>query len=186
VRVFFFISNLEKGYTARVDPSTQAAHQTLVRQMNWLDRNMETLLQQAPAPTVRFITHNHRANDNAAVNTAQQQPVKHYIGATAEPIANVSIPTEASSSKSIVNHYAYNPANKKSTTTAASSSSTSKPLLPAVETKPKPPVTEAPPKKKEPEQHQFTIAETRAAEKRRKQEFRRIQTRFCDSFKTVR
>lgn len=29
---------------------------TLVRQMDWLDRNMESLLQQAPARTVRFIS----------------------------------------------------------------------------------------------------------------------------------
>jgi hypothetical protein len=183
----FYISNLEKGYTARVDPSTQAAHQTLVRQMNWLDRNMETLLQQAPAPTVRFIAHSNRATDNTAAHTPQQ-PVKHYIDATAEPITNVSIPksAEATSSKPIVNHYAYNPVKKNATTASSSGSSSSSTSKPAVEVNSKPSATESSTKKKEPAQHHFTFAETKTAEKKRKQELRQLQTRFCDSFKTMR
>lgn len=177
---------MEKGYSARVDPSSQAAHQTLVRQMNWLDRNMETLLQQAPAPTVRFIAHSNRANENTAVKTPQQQTVKHFIDATAEPITKGA---EATSSKPVGNNYAYNPVQNNSTITSNSSSSsstTAKPPVPTVEPKsPKPPVSKPPTTKKE-QQHDFTLSEIRAAEKRRKHELRQLQTRFCDSFKTVR
>lgn len=162
------ISNLEKGYAARVDPANSVAHQTLVRQMNWLDRNMETLLQQAPAPTVRFISNTSRIqqDDNA--------PVKQFIDATSKPIPEAYTKSVASSSKPIVNHQQPKkevPVRKE---------------LPAVKEVPVMKETPIVQKVVEPPAPTFSKAETAAAEKRRRHEFRQIQTRFCDTFKTVR
>ncbi|KAF7729141.1 hypothetical protein EC973_004909 [Apophysomyces ossiformis] len=50
-----FAINLEKGFKAYVNQLPDSRRTTLVKQMDWLDRNMETLLQQPPAETVRFI-----------------------------------------------------------------------------------------------------------------------------------
>ncbi|KAI8149743.1 hypothetical protein BJV82DRAFT_549862 [Fennellomyces sp. T-0311] len=47
-----FAFNLEKGF----DTYTAQTTATLVRQMGWLDKNMETLLQQEPATTMRFVS----------------------------------------------------------------------------------------------------------------------------------
>ncbi|KAF1803603.1 hypothetical protein FB192DRAFT_1279251, partial [Mucor lusitanicus] len=177
-----FAINLEKGYIARVESST--AHQTLVRQMNWLDRNMESLLQQAPAPTVRFIAHNKEsATAEAAASSPQQQPVKHFIDATAEPISssNIRLPTpptrrfEASASSS--------------SSSLSATASSSKPIPAKVDNKPvqvekpKPvdvPVVDTASKK------QYSAKELSQADKRRKHEFRQLQTRFCDTFRTAR
>ncbi|KAL9542538.1 hypothetical protein MBANPS3_008562 [Mucor bainieri] len=176
-----FAINLEKGYVARVESST--AHQTLVRQMNWLDRNMESLLQQAPAPTVRFIAHNKEPSSTTAVAAVspQQQPVKHFIDATAEPIssANIRLPPptptrqfEASASYS-----------------SPATASSSKAIPAKIDSNPVPveplkpvsvPVVDAAPKK------QYSPKELSQADKRRKHEFRQLQTRFCDTFRTVR
>ncbi|KAK4521942.1 uncharacterized protein ATC70_004481 [Mucor velutinosus] len=169
-----FAINLEKGYIARVESST--AHQTLVRQMNWLDRNMESLLQQAPAPTVRFIAHNKELASTAvtAVSPQQQQPVKHYIDATAEPIsnANIRLPPrqyEASASSS-------------SPATASSSKPipNNKPLQVERLEPVNVPVLDTVSKK------QYSAKELSQADKRRKHEYRQLQTRFCDTFRTVR
>lgn len=45
-------SNVEKGFEAYASQSDT----TLVRQMGWLDKNLETLLQQSPAETMRFVS----------------------------------------------------------------------------------------------------------------------------------
>ncbi|CEP10943.1 hypothetical protein [Parasitella parasitica] len=153
-----FAINLERGYAARVDTST--AHQTLVRQMNWLDRNMETLLQQAPAPTVRFIANKKESSSTAAApQQQQQQPVKHFINATAAPInfANTKQP----------------PTPKPSEASASSSA-------PIVQSEQPKPIVKPTPTK------HYTPSELSTADKRRNHEYRQLQTRFCDSFKTVR
>ena len=147
--------NLEKGYAARVETST--AHQTLVRQMNWLDRNMESLLQQAPAPTVRFV-HNQRKQE---LDTAVYSPPQPQHDATSIPISH------ASSSKSIVNYP------KKVENPIVNQ----QPIVKEVVTVKK---EEAPSKQK------YSPVELTAAEKKRRHEFRQVQTRFCDTFKTVR
>lgn len=56
-------SNLEKGFEIHVRQAAAGRRTTLVKQMDWLDRNMETLLQQAPAETVRFVTHTKQQKD---------------------------------------------------------------------------------------------------------------------------
>lgn len=171
--------NLEKGYAARVDPST--AHQTLVRQMNWLDRNMESLLQQAPAPTVRFIANNKEASTtttSTAAATTPQQPVKQFIDATAKPISftivKQSTPIERSEASS------------------SSSSSSPKPIVNHIVNEKKPVQIEKPKQVNTPvaveqvSKKHYTSKELSIADKRRKHEFRQLQTRFCDTFKTVR
>lgn len=45
-------SNIEKGFEAYANQNDT----TLVRQMGWLDKNLETLLQQSPAETIRFVS----------------------------------------------------------------------------------------------------------------------------------
>ncbi|KAL9545680.1 hypothetical protein PS6_008091 [Mucor atramentarius] len=171
-------SNLEKGYVARVESST--AHQTLVRQMNWLDRNMESLLQQAPAPTVRFIAHNKEpTSTTVAAAVLPQQPVKHFIDATAEPIsnANIKLPTatrqfEASSSSSSASALSSKPIVAKADSIKPVHVEKAKPAnVPAVEAAPK---------------RHYSAKELSLADKRRKHEFRQLQTRFCDTFRTVR
>ncbi|KAG2187360.1 hypothetical protein INT44_005046 [Umbelopsis vinacea] len=49
-----FARNLEKGFEQH--QAAQSAHRTLVQEMAWLDNNMETLLQEPPAPTIRFVS----------------------------------------------------------------------------------------------------------------------------------
>jgi hypothetical protein len=175
-----FAINLEKGYSAQVENSS--AHQTLVRQMNWLDRNMENLLQQAPAPTVRFISH--MKTDHAAAAEPQQEryqpdsvttkPLSHQssvvnLSKQPEPVAisskQPSVPTKqpsASSSEQILSH-SKQPLASSSKPTAVSTLD-----------------------QEEEKAAKYTEEEKSNASKRRKREIKQLQTRFCDSFKTVR
>ncbi|ORZ02687.1 hypothetical protein BCR43DRAFT_481997 [Syncephalastrum racemosum] len=58
-----FAYNLEKGYENHIK---QLEHPvTLVRQMAWLDKNLETLLQQEPAETIRFVAPQKQPSDVA-------------------------------------------------------------------------------------------------------------------------
>ncbi|KAI7901731.1 uncharacterized protein BX663DRAFT_513864 [Cokeromyces recurvatus] len=170
-----FAFNLEKGFASHVDPSNSKIHQTLVRQMNWLDRNMETLLQQAPAPTVRFVSNSSRAssankkNDDVHANTTavsetqQSQP--------ANVTAAKSQNSESSSSKSLKDLHVSN---------HDTAVDLSKPII--VQAK----KIESSEKKEVIPQHKYSKEEIANADKRRKQEYRQLETRFCDSFKTIR
>ncbi|KAI9487811.1 MAG: hypothetical protein EXX96DRAFT_473829, partial [Benjaminiella poitrasii] len=188
-----FAFNLEKGFASHVDPLNSKVHQTLVRQMNWLDRNMESLLQQAPAATVRFVSNTSRAsdmkeedNDNVAAVPVSQQPVKQFINAAVMPISssiegkqNVKDYNLASSSKPLVP----SSSNEEKQTTAKSSAikknhHVSKKQLPDQTKK----QDEAPEKV----QQKYTKQETAEASKRRKHEYKQLQTRFCDSFKSLK
>ncbi|OZJ07036.1 hypothetical protein BZG36_00093 [Bifiguratus adelaidae] len=56
-----FTRNLETGFLqhARENASLDDAHrQTLLAQLNWLDRNLESLLTKAPVATMRFVRNN--------------------------------------------------------------------------------------------------------------------------------
>ncbi|KAI8093593.1 uncharacterized protein BX664DRAFT_295443 [Halteromyces radiatus] len=57
-----FAINLERGF----DTYTTTANTTLVRQLSWLDRNMEQLLQQQPATTMRFVSHSKKSKEMVA------------------------------------------------------------------------------------------------------------------------
>ncbi|GAA5810944.1 hypothetical protein MFLAVUS_004372 [Mucor flavus] len=172
-----FAINLEKGYLVHADPNINPTHQTLVRQMNWLDRNMESLLQQPPAATVRFV-----ANSR---NATTQEHVKEFTDSTSKPITSQSLQKPlneagSSSSSSTVNYQA--PNNVYSSPIIINIPSSSKPVeqpKPVVRTKPvEQPIVNSQPTR------EFTNAEMKAAEKKRKFEISQLQSRFCDSFKT--
>lgn len=164
----FHVSNLEKGYLERVKTST--VHQTLVRQMNWLDRNMESLLQQAPAPTVRFVSNQQRLSEN-----------------TAAEIVPVTLPNQRQPQQNVSKkEYTRKQPIKKEIVTSSPSSSTA--FLPQQLIEPQQHQLEL---QKQQEQsaslkHTFTQEQADAAAKRRRHEFRQLQTRFCDTFKTLR
>ncbi|ORE11352.1 hypothetical protein BCV72DRAFT_238035 [Rhizopus microsporus var. microsporus] len=153
-----FAFNLEKGYAAHVD--NMNTHQTLVRQMNWLDRNMETLLQQAPAPTVRFVSHSPKPTAAPATTEPQQDQRRHHLDTT-KPIIHQS----ASS-----NPRSYSPPKQvsvsKSNTTSAAASSHSE-------------VAHT-------EEDIYAPKEKAAADERRKREIQQLRTRFADSFKSTK
>lgn len=145
--------------------------------MNWLDRNMESLLQQPPAATVRFV-----ANSR---NATTQEHVKEFTDSTSKPITSQSLQKPlneagSSSSSSTVNYQA--PNNVYSSPIIINIPSSSKPVeqpKPVVQTKPvEQPIVNSQPTRK------FTNAEMKAAEKKRKFEISQLQSRFCDSFKT--
>ncbi|KAG1445406.1 hypothetical protein G6F56_009926 [Rhizopus delemar] len=161
-----FAINLEKGYEAHV--TTVSTHSTLVRQMNWLDRNMESLLQQAPAPTVRFISHVEREDTRHLehLNTTRplsEKPVKvHAPKKTSTPLPPPPQQQQASSSSKSQQQQASS--SSKSQQQQASSLSTSF-------IKSKPAVTK------------YTTEQRTQANIRRQQELKQLETRFCDSYK---
>ncbi|RCH84407.1 hypothetical protein CU098_002070, partial [Rhizopus stolonifer] len=162
-----FAFNLEKGYATHVDPSRSAAHQTLVRQMNWLDRNMENLLQQAPAATVRFVS-NHRQTKEEMGHVAAAVDI-HSAPQYNTTTAPISSSNQSSSSKPPVT---LNPHHINKTITPQPATT-----IPKTENKRIEP-------KEAQKQPIFTPAELLAAENRRKQELHTLQTRFCDSFRS--
>lgn len=144
--------------------------------MNWLDRNMETLLQQAPAATVRFVSHNRdnsNNNDslsnsastneiNAATAVAPQHDTRQFLDATSKPIT-AYVKNESSSSK---------PFDQQSVPVVASSSKQNAPVASS--------------SKQSVSKPKYTKNELEAADKKRKFEFKQLETRFCDSFKIAR
>lgn len=170
--------------------------------MNWLDRNMETLLQQAPAATVRFVSNNRdiATTDDESVNSStaagsepQQKYVKQFIDATARPITSDFVkpvtttatiePNASYSSRPIGNDQAssssstqYEPEGPK---TKVKTRGKAKPV--AEET-----VTPKKEEKEEPVTQQYSSVDIIKAEKRRRKEFRQVQTRFADTFKSMR
>ncbi|KAF9971128.1 hypothetical protein BGZ73_005973 [Actinomortierella ambigua] len=51
-----FARNLEKGFDEHAKKAITIS-KSLLAQLSWLDVNMEMLLQQPPAPTIRFVSH---------------------------------------------------------------------------------------------------------------------------------
>jgi hypothetical protein len=138
--------------------------------MNWLDRNMESLLQQAPAPTVRFVSNQQRLSEN-----------------TAAEIVPVTLPNQRQPQQNVSKkEYTRKQPIKKEIVTSSPSSSTA--FLPQQLIEPQQHQLEL---QKQQEQsaslkHTFTQEQADAAAKRRRHEFRQLQTRFCDTFKTLR
>lgn len=142
---------------------------------------MENLLQQAPAPTVRFISH--MKTDHAAAAEPQQEryqpdsvttkPLSHQssvvnLSKQPEPVAisskQPSVPTkQPSASSGQILSYSKQPLASSSKPTAVSTLD-----------------------QEEEKAAKYTEEEKSNASKRRKREIKQLQTRFCDSFKTVR
>jgi hypothetical protein len=57
--------NLELGFEQH--QKTRTSHRTLVQEMTWLDNNMESLLQEPPAPTIRFVSNKSKAASSSTV-----------------------------------------------------------------------------------------------------------------------
>ncbi|KAI8876588.1 hypothetical protein K501DRAFT_200091, partial [Backusella circina FSU 941] len=162
-----FAINLEKGYLERVKTTT--VHQTLVRQMNWLDRNMETLLQQAPAPTVRFVSNQQRLSEN-----------------TAAEIIPVTLPNQRQPQQNVSKkEYTRKQPIKTEIVTTSSPSTTALPQQ-IIEPQQLQLELQRQEQVSTSEKHTFTEEQVDAAAKRRRHEFRQLQTRFCDTFKTLR
>ncbi|KAG0226882.1 hypothetical protein BGW41_004059 [Actinomortierella wolfii] len=70
-----FARNLEKGFAEHARKAITTA-KSLLAQLSWLDVNMETLLQQPPAPTIRFVSHaSTSSNTLSRANTADSPAV---------------------------------------------------------------------------------------------------------------
>ncbi|KAI8969206.1 hypothetical protein BDF20DRAFT_893724 [Mycotypha africana] len=180
-----FAVNVERGYAEKVTPSNSAVHQTLVRQMNWLDRNLETLLQQAPAPTVRFVSHKRHSTPNveeqmskvpvtAAVASAQQQhqghqqSVKPSAEATPDRSSSRASTSVISSSAIPIMEQANATATEASNTTTDASNQTYKNNKDTIK------------------KHNFSAEQLAEAAEKRARELRQLQHRFCNSYRLIR
>ncbi|KAI8388349.1 uncharacterized protein BYT42DRAFT_559797 [Radiomyces spectabilis] len=152
-----FAVNLEKGYANHVATMNRETHATLVRQMDWLDRHMERLLQQPPAATVRFVSHAKSITDTQAAPPLPADFVAHVVSSSkpqhAQPKDTTTPPPPPPP-------------------TAAETPSTAASAVPVT-----PPVKELP---------VFTAEERQHAEKQRERELRQLQTRFQDSYRTIK
>lgn len=83
-----FATNLERGF----DQAAARQQKSLLAHLNWLDVNMEHLLQKPPAPTIRFIGH---ANNNSSYSsTGKSASVKE----TPSPILPPPLPPSSTTS----------------------------------------------------------------------------------------
>lgn len=150
--------------------------------MNWLDRNMETLLQQAPAPTVRFISH--MKTDHAAAAEPQQERYQPD-SVTTKPLSHQSPVVNLSKQLESIAISSKQPSVPTKQTSASSSEQILSPSKqPLASSSKQAPVSKL--DQVEEKMAKYTEEEKSNASKRRKREIKQLQTRFCDSFKTVR
>lgn len=132
---------------------------------------MESLLQQPPAATVRFVS------NQSQTKTHEEPVVKQFIDATSRPIYNNTFTTTTKHSSSSSGQMKYDePSSSKSVYVEPPQPSSSKPVKVV---KPKPVTVKQPEKS-----HRFSHAEVSAAEKKRQREITQLQTRFCDNIST--
>ncbi|KAI9271573.1 hypothetical protein BDA99DRAFT_500427 [Phascolomyces articulosus] len=169
-----FAFNLEKGF----ETYTKQASTTLVRQMNWLDKNMETLLQQEPATTMRFVSTapKPKPEEESSGLMAPALPDDFIAAATTKVNHNMAAAAaaaaaEASSSSSSV------PA------IASSSPSSSKPITKEQKQK----STSPPPRQLDADAVPFfTSSQLSEAAEKREKEIGQLQARFRGSYKSLR
>ncbi|KAK3822321.1 MAG: hypothetical protein J3R72DRAFT_459166 [Linnemannia gamsii] len=157
-----FSTNLERGFA-------QAAQQpkSLLAHLNWLDVNMEQLLQKPPAPTIRFIGHgNNNNNNNSSGKTSSSDSSSVSSSPVLPPPLPSAVPQPTSSSAS---------KNKKDTVITQS-----KPSPP--QHSPQQPTPRPPPP---PIQKTFTPAEREQANLQRQKQMNQIQARFRSSFESL-
>ncbi|KAF8938636.1 hypothetical protein BGZ58_000449 [Dissophora ornata] len=147
-----FTTNLERGFA-------ETAHQkkSLLAHLNWLDVNMEQLLQKPPAPTIRFVGH------------GEQKTTGSTTAGSNAPTSNTSTPSLPP------------PLPKPSTKTTTPSSSSKE--APKANTQ-KLTAPAAVPLIK-PVQKQFTAQEIEQAGVQRQKQMNQIQARFRATFSTV-
>ncbi|CAO3645776.1 unnamed protein product [Cunninghamella blakesleeana] len=87
-----FAVNLERGF----DEYVSNVKTTLVRQLGWLDKNMETLLQKPAAATVKFVSHTINANNNNLETKNQiAPPLPDYLIKSATTAVDASPSTSS-------------------------------------------------------------------------------------------
>ncbi|KAG9071293.1 hypothetical protein KI688_005504 [Linnemannia hyalina] len=82
-----FATNLERGF----DQAAAQQQKSLLAHLNWLDVNMEQLLQKPPAPTIRFIGH---ANNNSNSSSRKSSPSND----TSSPVLPPPLPRSSAES----------------------------------------------------------------------------------------
>ncbi|KAI9252479.1 hypothetical protein BY458DRAFT_589835, partial [Sporodiniella umbellata] len=155
-----FAINLEKGFGEYANSSSTS----LVKQMNWLDRNLESLLQQAPVSTVRFVSHadqedkRHLEQSSIVRSQMDKQVVKSRAQQT-----NPFMPQHSASSKAAVPPTS-TPAQQPSPTPRSESFA---PQHPPARVK----------------IEKYTEKQKALALSKRQQEIQQLEARFCDSYK---
>ncbi|KAI8989263.1 hypothetical protein BDB01DRAFT_531022 [Pilobolus umbonatus] len=197
--------NIEKGHATYFNPVNLKAHQTLVRQMNWLDRNLEDLLQQAPAETVRFVS-NYKTPDNTqtiddkitipisqisvntpSANTSTSHASTSHASTSHASTSNASTSHASTSNASTSNAYTshVSTSNVSTYNVSAFSTSTSVTITPI-------PSKEIKTSTQNRQDHQirnkptYSKHELKLAKIKRESEYNQLMTRFCDSFKALR
>ncbi|CAO3575037.1 unnamed protein product [Mortierella alpina] len=152
-----FATNLERGFAeAARQPKSLLAH------LNWLDTNMEQLLQKPPAPTIRFIGHGSSQPAGSPSSAASSSPSP---SPSPSPLLPPPLPKPVSSSSS----------------TCPSTSSPSHSAPAATATATARPVSHTP---KAP-QPTFTADQIEQAGLQRQKQLNQIQARFRSSFESI-
>ncbi|KAF9131145.1 hypothetical protein BGW39_002175 [Mortierella sp. 14UC] len=156
-----FATNLERGFA-------QAAQQqkSLLAHLNWLDVNMEQLLQKPPAPTIRFIGHANNAGKTSSSGNSSTPTSAPVL----PPPLPTAVPQPSSSSTTAFK-------NRKD---AADTQSNPSPPQP----QPQQSRQQAPPTPP-PIQKTFTPAEREQASLQRQKQMNQIQARFRSSFESL-
>ncbi|GJJ69616.1 hypothetical protein EMPS_01963 [Entomortierella parvispora] len=84
-----FSTNLERGFDAAA-----RQHKSLLQHLNWLDVNMEQLLQKPPAPTIRFVGNANNANGTTTASGSNGSNVS--TNSKNSPALPPALPTPAS------------------------------------------------------------------------------------------
>ncbi|KAF9902396.1 hypothetical protein EC991_004977 [Linnemannia zychae] len=158
-----FATNLERGFA-------QAAQQqkSLLAHLNWLDVNMEQLLQKPPAPTIRFIGHANNTSKTSSANSSTSAPA---------PVLPPPLPTAVLQSSSFSTATSSKSRNDTTKTQPKPPSPQPQP-----QHQPQAPQKQAPPP---PIQKTFTSAEREQASVQRQKQMNQIQARFRSSFESL-
>ncbi|KAG0055793.1 hypothetical protein BGZ83_007373 [Gryganskiella cystojenkinii] len=86
-----FSTNLERGFDTA---ARQQPPKSLLQHLNWLDVNMEQLLQKPPAPTIRFVGHannSYQSNHNSKNNISPAPVLPPALPPTPPPPTAVKV-----------------------------------------------------------------------------------------------
>ncbi|KAI9313048.1 hypothetical protein BX666DRAFT_1841325, partial [Dichotomocladium elegans] len=161
-----FAFNVEKGYEAYASQTKTS----LLRQMNWIDKNLEMLLQQEPAATMRFIsaksptqstTPSHKSSVPLVAPALPQDFIEAVSGASSP---SSSKPTNEVKSKA-------KPSSLPSATSSESGLQKSEPPATKFDVTAKP---------------FYTTAQLQSAKEKRAKELRQLETRFPNSYRVAK
>ncbi|OAD71866.1 hypothetical protein PHYBLDRAFT_73488 [Phycomyces blakesleeanus NRRL 1555(-)] len=155
-----FAFHLERGYDVYASKRTS----TLVRQMDWMDKNMEILLQEPPAPTVKFVFNNNASHEDTLTRLSNLE---------------ISSPTQTENK----------PENPKKVKKPRKPKQPKQPDQPKKPKKPEhpaqPPAIDAPQSTNSTPTISYTHDQLEEASKKREQELRQLQARFRSTYKVL-